>query len=108
MRGTEKPEVFKLNNGAINWLEKLTVKTQPIFDTMVLCDATVDLSTCSLDLTRKGIVEEPRLFGDLIMTIAESIKGQMRQGILKLGDSNTLLTASKHSKTVYQCLQGVN
>ena len=72
---------------------------------MVLCDATVDLSTYELDLTQKDN-EEARTFSELVIQLGEQIKGQMKQGIVKLGDSRTLLTASKHTKSIYQCLQG--
>jgi len=52
----------------------------------------VDLSTSAIDLTRKDIRAEARWFSELVKELAELTKAKMRGGVLKVGDSRTLLT----------------
>mmetsp|Transcript_46710 Transcript_46710/g.61797 ORF Transcript_46710/g.61797 Transcript_46710/m.61797 type:complete len:91 (+) Transcript_46710:200-472(+) len=88
-------------NSAVNWQEKLTVKTQTIFDTLVLCDAVVDMSTCVLDLTRKQVGAPPQMFSELIESLVEKVKEQMRLAIVRISETKALLTTNQRTKTVY-------
>ena len=68
----------------------MTVKgQQTIYDTAVVCDAMVDLSSAVVDLTKRDITAQARWFNELITELVDQTMSTMRQSsVLKIGDGD--------------------
>ena len=42
-----------------------------MYDTTVVCDAMVDLSSATVDLTRKSVIAEARWFNELVTDLVD-------------------------------------
>lgn len=95
-KGETRPEVFRYKKGTgVNWQDKLTVKGQStVYDSIAVCDATVDLSCAVIDLTRKSITAQARWFNELVTDLAEQTKASIRTSVVKVNfDSSKSSTA---------------
>ncbi len=70
-KGADKPDVFRFSDGTVSWQEKLTLKAQPVFDTLTIIETSLDMSCCVNDLTRKSITAQAKMFGDLIRDLGD-------------------------------------
>ena len=54
-KDSQKPEVFGFRGGSVDMRDKLTFSNRPLHDSLVLCNATLDLSSAKIDLTKTDI-----------------------------------------------------
>ena len=99
-----RPEVYKFSKGSVQWKDAISFKSQPFFDSLVLCNATVDLSSVLIDLTKTDITAQPKLFDELVRQLVDQLKDQMKKSIIKIDEYDGLLTKSKQAKTIYQLI----
>ena len=85
----------------VKWQTSINLKNQAVFDTLTVCDATIDLSIATIDLTRKSITAQARWLTELVTELTDQIKEKMKRSVLKVNGSKELLTKDKQKKTVF-------
>ncbi len=55
----------------MKWQTGINLKNQAVFDTLVVCDAMIDLSIATIDLTRKSIIAHARWLSELVTDLVE-------------------------------------
>lgn len=91
-----RPQAYIYQHGSgLDWNSPIIAKNQTLFDSLVVCDATIELSTAVLDLTKKDFTAYARWFSELVTDVAVQLKGKMRSSVLQLDDCKELLTKAK-------------
>ena len=55
----------------MKWQTSINLKNQAVFDTLTVCDAIIDLSIATIDLTRKSITAQARWLTELVTELTD-------------------------------------